>query len=658
MLQEYKQQKEELLAKYDKLLELDIFPVESYLQNAKPITKEDVLEKKKQLQDEQFLVSITGQTNAGKSTLINALIFRDEVLPADPAPHTAKITILKYADKPSIEITFYNKAEWEKVKNIPEFEQFLKGDIEKAIQNGVLPNSVIFESSKTIKDEIENLTKYVSAKSNFTPYVKQVDVYYPSDVLKEVSIVDTPGTEDPNPIRGRVTKEWIDKTHANIYAIYAGQAFNDKDFEFLDKYLLHVPKEQKITVLNKIDTLTDEASLKSYIQNNILDDENMKLREIAQKDSLTYVSSLGALIDRMLLDKKELDDNLEEYADKLEGKGFLEDKKHNFSTLEKMIEQKLMSNKGAKIIHTHTTYIGSLFERKEEYFKEKIDIENSHINDMDISKEEIAGKIQTIKEIKDKFESGLKLVEQNIERLNHEKGDDILLSINHIYNNEKNKILSLVDGYNKSDFKSNTQTDILWRVKDSLGYSFGEIRHMIEGLENDVKENISNHLLKLKQDINMINSSNGIDLSFMGNFEQIANIGYMEERLKSVIDNELSKDRLIAIYETHKSWFWTTQDDVGKMRNEVKNAVQTTFENIKSTLKNYIADGLQSILNSKKSELEGSVKPVLIDKDMELRNLQSNFNEKEEMINKKKELIVEYETKLKEIQSLKTQIEG
>ena len=658
MLKEYKEQREELLVKYNKLLELDIFPVDSYLKNAKSITKEDVLEKKKQLQDEQFLVSITGQIKAGKSTLINALIFRDEVLPADPAPHTAKITILKYADKPSLEVTFYNKVEWQNIKTIPEFKEFLEDDINKSIQQGILPNSVILNSSKTMKDDIKNLTEYVSAEGKFTPYVKQVDVYYPSDILKTVSIVDTPGTEDPNPIRAKVTKEWIDKTNANIYAIYAGQAFNDKDFEFLDKYLLHVPKEQKITVLNKIDTLTDESQLKSYIENNILNDEDMKLREIAQKDSLTYVSSLGALIDRMLLGKKELNENMEEYADILDEKGFLEEEKHNFNTLEKMIEQKLMSNKGANILNTHTTYISSLFERKEDYFKEKIKIENSHIKDIDVSKDEIADKLNTIKDIKEKFENGFKIVEKNIERLNGSKSDDIFININRIYKNEKSKIMMIVDNYDKNDFKSNSQTDILWSVKDSLKNSFFEIKNMLEELESDVKSGISDHLLKLKHEIQMINTKNGIDLSFMQNFEQIANINHIEGRLRDVIDNGLAEDKLLGIYQDHKGLIWTSKADIGKMKTELKREVESSFESIESTLKNYILDGLSAILNSKKSELEGSVKPILIEKDTELRNLQNNFNEKEKLISEKREAVETYESELKIIKSLKTQVEG
>lgn len=658
MLKEYTKQRDELLTKYDKLLELDIFPIESNMPDAKSITKDDVLEKKQQLKDEQFLVSITGQVNAGKSTLINALIFRDEILPADPAPHTAKITTIKYADKPSIEITFYNKDEWQKVKDTPDFDVFLKEDIERSIQNGVLPNSVILDSSKTIKDDIENLTEYVSAKSNFTPYVKQVDVYYPSDILKDISIVDTPGTEDPNPIRARVTKEWIEKTNANIYAIYAGQAFNDKDFEFLDKYLLHVPKEQKITVLNKIDTLTDESQLQSFIQNNILNDKDMKLREIAQKDSLTYVSSLGALIDRMLIDKKELNENMEEYADILDEKGFLEDEKHNFSTLEKMIEQKLMQNKGANILETHTRYISSLFERKENYYQDKIEIENSNIKDMDVTKEEIAGKRNTIKAIKEQLTKGIEKVEKNIDRLNKDKSEDIFIDINRIYNAKKSGVLNIVRSYGKSDFKSNRQTKILWEVKNSFKNSLVEVKGIVVNLEDDIKEGITNELLKLKQEINMTNLKDGIDLSFMQDFDKVATINAMERKLTNIIEDGLSKDELIDIYERNEGFFYTSQSDVGRMKSELEDMVEESFEVIEQSIQSSILDGLSDILNSKRKELEYSIKPVLVAKDDELRKLNENFSEKENLINKKREVIKSYESKLAEIESLKAQVEG
>jgi len=658
MLKEYKQQREELLAKYDKILELDIFPVESDLQNAKLITKEDVLVKKKQLQDKQFLVSITGQVNAGKSTLINALIFRDEVLPTDPAPHTAKITTIEYAPTPSIEITFYNKDEWQKVKDTPEFDNFIKEDIERSIQNGVLPNSVILDSSKIIKDDIANLKEYVTAKTNFTPYVKQVDVYYPSEILKDISIVDTPGTEDPNPIRARVTKEWIDKTNANIYAIYAGQAFNDKDFEFLDNYLLHVPKEQKITVLNKIDTLTDESQLKSYIENNILNDEDMKLRKIAQKDSLTYVSSLGALIDRMLFDKKELNENMEEYADILDDKGFLEEKKHNFNSLEKMIEQKLMANKGANILNTHTTYISSLFERKEKYFKAKIEIENSNIKDMDVSKDEIVGKLKTINNIIEKLEKGIETVKKNIEKLNADKEDDIFKDINHIYKSQKSKALNKVNSYDKSDFKSNRQINILWYVKDLFDESLEKVGDVVLYLEETLKTDITSKLSELKKQIKMVNQRDSIDLSFMQNFEKVASIKEMEEKLKSNIEDSFSKDKLVKIYEDRKKFLYTFQDDIGKMKTEIESIVEGIFNDIKKSIREMILNGLSNILNSKMGELEGSIRPILTEKQDELGKLKDNFDEKEKLINEKREVIKSYESELKIIESLKTQVEG
>ena len=49
------------------------------------------------LRQQRYVVAVCGQMKAGKSTLLNALMFGRLVLPADDCVMTAKITVLRYA---------------------------------------------------------------------------------------------------------------------------------------------------------------------------------------------------------------------------------------------------------------------------------------------------------------------------------------------------------------------------------------------------------------------------------------------------------------------------------------------------------------------------------------------------------------------------------
>ncbi|MFP6338967.1 dynamin family protein [Helicobacter pylori] len=65
--------------------------------------------KEMQAKDRDLKVGIIGRVKAGKSSLLNALIFEGvEVLPKAATPMTASLTILKYADTLSAEVEFYS----------------------------------------------------------------------------------------------------------------------------------------------------------------------------------------------------------------------------------------------------------------------------------------------------------------------------------------------------------------------------------------------------------------------------------------------------------------------------------------------------------------------------------------------------------------------
>ncbi|WRB25356.1 dynamin family protein [Helicobacter pylori] len=107
------------------------------------VIKTEELEKTlKELQDtdRNLKVGIIGRVKAGKSSLLNALIFEGkEVLPKAATPMTASLTILKYAKNLSAEVEFYSPKDIEELKNEhekyeKEFQRIVDEEVKKQKQ--------------------------------------------------------------------------------------------------------------------------------------------------------------------------------------------------------------------------------------------------------------------------------------------------------------------------------------------------------------------------------------------------------------------------------------------------------------------------------------------------------------------------------------------
>ncbi len=113
------------------------------------VIKTEELEKTlKELQDtnRDLKVGIIGHVKAGKSSLLNALIFEGvEVLPKAATPMTASLTILKYAKTLSAEVEFYSPKDILELKNeheryVREFNRIVDEEVKKQKEKQSLSN--------------------------------------------------------------------------------------------------------------------------------------------------------------------------------------------------------------------------------------------------------------------------------------------------------------------------------------------------------------------------------------------------------------------------------------------------------------------------------------------------------------------------------------
>lgn len=90
-----------------------------------------------QAENRGLKVGIIGRVKAGKSSLLNALIFEGkDVLPKAATTETSSLTILKYAQNLSAKVQFYDEKDMEELKRDHEryekkFKEIVSEEIKK-----------------------------------------------------------------------------------------------------------------------------------------------------------------------------------------------------------------------------------------------------------------------------------------------------------------------------------------------------------------------------------------------------------------------------------------------------------------------------------------------------------------------------------------------
>ncbi len=122
--------------------------VRSFISDNAVIKTEELEKTLKEMQDtdRNLKVGIIGCVKAGKSSLLNALIFEGvEVLPKAATPMTASLTILKYAQTLSAEVEFYSpkdiaELENEHEKYVREFNRIVGEEVKRQKEKQSLSN--------------------------------------------------------------------------------------------------------------------------------------------------------------------------------------------------------------------------------------------------------------------------------------------------------------------------------------------------------------------------------------------------------------------------------------------------------------------------------------------------------------------------------------
>ena len=211
-------------------------------------------------------IGVVGQVKSGKSSFLNTLLFGGkEILPKASTPKTATLTKMEYSEENIIQIEYYSPDEWAVL------EENAAVDIEDEIytsareivdmvkRNGVdtapyLEKGMDRIEFDTYEDLISSLNDYVGEDGRFTPIVKAVTLFLNKDEFKGLSIVDTPGLNDPIASRTIRTKEFMEVCDVVFFLSQSGSFLDKSDWILLSSQLPQKGVKKLVLIASKYDS--------------------------------------------------------------------------------------------------------------------------------------------------------------------------------------------------------------------------------------------------------------------------------------------------------------------------------------------------------------------------------------------------------------------
>jgi predicted GTPase len=204
--------------------------------------------------DLSFNLLCLGDFSSGKSTFVNNFFVGQDLLPTNTTPTTAKLTILKYGKERKLRV--HKKG----------------GKIEEHTEN---LKEILKKSGAKDGEELEQ--------------VEFLELFIDSPFLKDgIVVVDSPGLNDPEIERMKITLDYLQQADAVLYLLTALQAWKRSEKEFLEEKVLSKRDIDKIFfLLNFWDIVpeNEKESLIKYVKEQM--EASLKVAEAELGEKLT-----------------------------------------------------------------------------------------------------------------------------------------------------------------------------------------------------------------------------------------------------------------------------------------------------------------------------------------------------------------------------------
>ena len=454
-------------------------------------------EAKENLHAQRFIVAVCGQMNSGKSTLLNALLFGDEVLPSASTTTTAKITLMEGSTDESVEATLYTREEFQQVLDESKKDHQAAAELSKArdsARTAGIREARLFTEPGRVEQRagLNDLIQFaaVSEKGGtYNVYVKSVRVRADRPWLHQVTVADTPGTNDPNPVRDRVTRDWVQRADAVMYVTFAGQAGMDsEDVKFIDEHLAHVSPAHRIVAVNKCDDEPDAEAIRRHIR-KIQHSGDLRMKNLfGNDDQIVLTSGLGGLIAAMQDAERALSEDMRWHADKMCATGYLDAERHGVDKLRGLIERRIIANRGEGVIRAHQSRIANLFERADTRLAQEE-------ADLRYNLEAVATSAEERAEEKRRLSQDILAVGEHFKRTRNDVSNDVdRLHITLDENLEvvREKVMQSVEESLQNAKVRGLAEQASWGIRDALYKERStiakQVRSIVEGVETKLNE--------------------------------------------------------------------------------------------------------------------------------------------------------------------------
>ncbi|MFW3440012.1 dynamin family protein [Aliarcobacter butzleri] len=598
------------------------------------------------LNNQKFSIGITGVMNAGKSTMLNALMGR-EILGSAVVPETANLTIVKHNPTDNAKVYYWNEQEWDRIKKSASQLESMKDFVEET--NRIFGDNLknyIRPVSRFDEIDIKDLSSYTSAEASGKKcnLVKYVELGSKLDFLSDgIEIVDTPGLDDPVIQREEITKEYISQCDMMIHLMNVSQSATLKDVEFIIDALLYQNISKLLVVITRADTVSKEQldEVIKYTKTSIekqlkAQNKDSQLDYILKTIRFIPISGRMALLHRTGREKEALDAGFT-----IEDTGILEIEKYLMDTL-----FGTNSQKGELVVQSTKNQLQKVIEKQ-------ISFNNYELTLLSKSKEELEKELE---EFNKKKAVNTRIFQAMSEDITY-------------YKNDAKSYIDSLETFLESEL-IDLQTVIKQRVVSDVKYSFEKMKKRPENsrikviVETAIKDGIIDVIrdyrykfIKKSQTIGEQCEQKYHDLGFaIGHKnENFDARGFFQEDFKSgflTSNNEVLISQIIDAVSKSKD------SKINELDREIEALISTQFTSIEDDLKvkakkvsNMLIDSFFTTLNAPLKQFEQKLK-----NDEE--TLQNQLNSFEENDKNKDVISINIHKNIKKLENISATIKG
>ena len=212
-------------------------------------------------------IGVVGQVKAGKSSFLNTMLFQGkQILPKASTPKTAVLTKIEYSPDNRLKVTYISPEEWESLKEEAQTFEEEPGEESPAreLVEMVRRRKDLHPEDKLGKveeipcasvDELQGkLNDYVGEDGLYTPLVAFVTLEMDREELKELSIVDTPGLNDPIISRTDQTRKFLEVCDVVFFLSQSGSFLDSNDWNLLSEQLPNQGVKRMVLIASKADS--------------------------------------------------------------------------------------------------------------------------------------------------------------------------------------------------------------------------------------------------------------------------------------------------------------------------------------------------------------------------------------------------------------------